>query len=289
MQQDNQQLRDVVRQTVIDFAQDNGVDLIGFAAPGTWDEVGEVPPDFRPRAIWKETNTVIVLGLGMLLPVIETTPSIVHTEMYRTCNRELDRLAFNLARFLNREGFASTFFPRDAYGDIKLLVEKPLAAFSHVMAAKYAGLGTIGLSHNLLTREFGPRVRFVSVFTSAMIEPGKVLDDELCIKCLACVECCPVGAIAPTEDGVVGELAKSACARRHVELTSERRYPCGICLKVCPVGEDRKLYTGSASLAKYREEARALALDPDHPDYRAWEHIRRYGSRPSSTEEAKHD
>jgi epoxyqueuosine reductase QueG len=242
--------------------------------------MNEVPPDFRPRAIWAKTKTVIVMGISMLLPILETTPSIIHTEMYRTCNRELDSLAFNLARYLNRQQHPSIFFPRDGYSDIKLLVKNPVAAFSHVMAARYGGLGTIGLSHNLLTPEFGPRVRFVSVLSSVELEPDKMLEKELCIKCLACADCCPVNAILPREDRLIADYDVGACTGEHVRLTEKGCYPCGICIKVCPIGADRKLYRSPGIIAKYRREREALAANPEHPDYKSWAHARRYGRQP---------
>ncbi|MDY6912425.1 MAG: 4Fe-4S dicluster domain-containing protein [Chloroflexota bacterium] len=270
-----------LRESIIRYARENGADLIGFAGASMWDELNEVPPAFRPVSIWSETKTVIVMGVTMLLPIVETTPSIVHTEMYRTCNRELDSLAFNLARELNRQGYPSIFFPRDGFGDITILREQPVAAFSQVMAAKYAGLGTIGLSHNLLTPDFGPRVRFVSVFTSAKIEPDTMLREELCIKCMACAECCPVKAITPRESQVIGGFDARACTEQHVELTKKKCYPCGICTKVCPIGQDRKLYQkGSGNVAKYRKEAKALAANSDDPNYKSWVHMRRYGRWP---------
>ncbi len=37
------------------------------------------------------------------------------------------------------------------------------------MAGYYAGMGTIGDSHNLITKEFGPRLRIVSILTDAPI------------------------------------------------------------------------------------------------------------------------
>jgi heterodisulfide reductase subunit C len=63
------------------------------------------------------------------------------------------------------------------------------------------------------------------------------------------------------------------------EVTRQRRYPCGICTKVCPIGADRKLYRQQGIGKKYLREKEALAGDPDHPDYRSWQHIRRYGAK----------
>jgi len=262
---------------ILQFCRDRGADVVGFAPVERWDEAGEVPPDFRPQALWPPARTVIVMGMEMPLPIVETTPSMLHKELYDTSNRELDQLAYDLIRYLNRLGHASFFFPRDGYSSLRALREKNLAAFSHVMAAKYAGLGTIGASHNLLTPEFGPRVRLVSVFTTASLDPDQMLDKELCIKCEACARCCPKKAIEMRKDRVIGDYDKTACLAMTEELTARRCYPCGVCTKVCPVGKDRLLYKQAGVMKKYLKEAEALAANPDDPEYKSWSHIRKYG------------
>ena len=35
---------------------------------------------------------------------------------------------------------------------------------------------------------------------------------------------------------------KKSCAEHSAELNRQGISPCGICIKVCPVGEDRRLY-----------------------------------------------
>jgi O-acetylhomoserine (thiol)-lyase len=178
--------------------------------------------------------------------MIETTPSVVYSELYNTTNRFLDESAYRIANYLNKLGYRAHFFPRDCYGDISVLVKKPEAAFSHVIAAKYAGLGTIGMNHTLLTKEFGPRVRLVSVITDAEITPDKMLEKELCIRCKMCAKKCPQQAFTPRDDRIVADMDKHKCALYHQQLKGEFRYPCGVCTAVCPVGEDKKLYGKSS-------------------------------------------
>jgi len=262
---------------IIRFSRDRGVDLVGFAPVERWDDAGEVPPDFRPAAIWPMARTVIVMGLEMPLPIVETTPSVPHMEMYKTANIELDQLAYDLTRHLNRLGHASFFFPRDGFGSMRALREKNCAAFSHVMAAEYAGLGTIGASHCLLTPQFGPRVRFVSVFTSAEIPPDPMIEKDLCIKCAACAKCCPKKAIRMRADRIIGDYDDQACLEMAEELVARRCFPCGICTKVCPIGEDRGRYGQKGAIKKYLREAEALASNPEDPEYRPWTHMRKYG------------
>jgi len=266
-----------LKKKIIRFCRERGVDLVGFAPVERWDESGEVPADFRPRAIWPPAKTVIVMGLGMPLPIVETTPSVVHMEMYKTANAELDQLAYDLTRFLNRLGHASFFFPRDGYSSMKALRENNRAAFAHIPAARYAGLGTVGASHNLLTPEFGPRVRFVSVFTSAEIPPDPMIEKDLCIKCEACAKCCPKKAIRMRSDRVVGDYDDQACLEMAEELVARRCFPCGICTKVCPIGKVRNIYKQPGVMKKYLGEAEALAANPEDPEYKTWTHLRKYG------------
>jgi len=51
---------------------------------------------------------------------------------------------------------------------------------------------------------------------------------------------------------------------------AEGHLPFGICIKVCPVGEDRKLF-GREDGSIYSSKDRFPA------EHRAWEHVRRYG------------
>ncbi len=254
------------------FAGQHGA-LLGFAPVERWDTYGDVPPPFRPKSIWKEARTVIVLGLPVLLPMLETTPSIIYATFYETCNTELDQLAYQLCRILNRKGHPSIFMPRDGYGHISVLVEEPVASFSQVYAAKYAGLGTVGFNHTLLTPEYGPRVRFVSVFTSLEIPGGRMIEKDLCSRCLMCLKCCPTKAFDEDGKGSTGVMDSKACARYHARLREAYRFPCGVCIKVCPIGEDRKLYK-SGKLTKY------FSGRADVEEQRAWEHCRKYGGKP---------
>jgi epoxyqueuosine reductase QueG len=273
-----------IKSAIVEYLKGRGADLVGVASPEAWDRAGMVAEPYRPDRLWTPTRSVIVIGLQMPLPIVETTPSAQHMELYRTCNRVLDDMAFDLTRWLNRRGHAATFFSRDGYSRIDVLIQKPAAAFAHIFAAQYAGLGNVGVNHTILSKEYGPRVRFVSVFTDVLLAPNRMLRKTLCIRCRACVDCCPVDAFTYKEDELVAEYDKRVCAKRSKTLTEKGRYPCGICIKVCPVGEDRKLYGRDKALKHYRDEVGALASDQDDPAYAPWTHVRRHGSWPLDEE-----
>jgi epoxyqueuosine reductase QueG len=261
------------------FCREAGADLVGIAPVERWVTEGIVPDDFRPQSVWTPVRTVIVLGMGMTLPIVESTPSVLHMELYKTVNIKLDALAYDTTRYLNRLNHGATFFSRDGYNSLKAFKRWCGVPFGHVMAAKYAGLGNIGLSHCLLTPEFGPRVRLVSVFTDLELVPDPLMDKDLCIKCGACAKCCPKNALRVRDDSLIGDYDKMACLEMAEELTKSRTYPCGICTKVCPVGNDRKLYRQPGAVKKYLREKEALNIDPHDPAYRSWQHLRRYGAK----------
>lgn len=255
-----------------------GADLVGFAPVGRWDEYGEVEPDYRPRALMPQARSVVVVAVPMLLPVIDSTPSINYQEMYDTSNRLLDEIAFRLATWLVRRGYPSIGLPRDGYASLEALLTNPLGSFSHVFAGKYAGLGTIGASHNLLGPEYGPRLRLNSILTEAEIPGDSVLPGELCTRCDLCEKLCPAKAITCSEGEVIADLDKDACTRQHIRLRDEGHWPCGICAKVCPIGADRRLF-GLRGSRRYLDEHAAIEKNPDDPRYGSMVRMRRHGSR----------
>jgi len=272
-----------LKKDIVDYLQDRGADLTGFASVERWEQDGRVKESYRPAFLWPLSRSVIVIGLQMPLPIVETTPSVQHRDLYTTCNRRLDDLAFDLTRWLNRQGHAAIPLSRDGYANIHLLIRKPAAAFAHTFSAYYAELGNIGINNTILTRSFGPRVRFTSVFTDATFPARDASVERLCIRCGACVRLCPVQALHISKkdladpDIPVAAYNRKACAEWARALTERGCYPCGICTKVCPVGEDRKLYKREKTLLHYAREADA-PLDTDDPHYRAWAHIRVHGS-----------
>lgn len=257
-----------------------GIPLVGFAPVGRWEHPPKelpnslspwIPEEFWPQSIYPEAKTVIVIGLPVSLPIVETAPSIYYHELYKTVNSMLDSKAYEISNYLNEKGFGAIYLPRDAYGDIKILIDKPFAFFSHKHAAYLAGLGSFGHNNVLLTPEYGPRVRFTSIFTTAEIKGDRIKTNDLCKHCLLCVNNCPVGAIPKTGD-FPPAVDKKLCAIRSAELRDEYKSPCGICIKVCPVGKDRELF-GRKNMAIYSDNKK---FEKYHD---AWEHVRKYGSK----------
>ena len=81
---------------------------------------------------------------------------------------------------------------------------------SHVLTAVAAGLGEVGWSNLLLTPQFGPRQKLVTIITNATLEPDSVYSgDPICDRCMACVEACNIGAIAADRSRAVTTNGRS--------------------------------------------------------------------------------
>jgi epoxyqueuosine reductase QueG len=269
-----------LKQRITREARRLGANLVGYAPVSRWSG-SQLDQSYWPTSVWPEAKTVIVLGVPMLLPIIESTPSINYQEMYNAANQVLDQAAFRLAAWLNGLGHAAIYLTRDGYGNLDILRRKPAASFSHAVAGKFAGLGTIGASHLLLTPEYGPRVRLVSVLASSALPGDPLVPEELCNGCRLCIRLCPVKAFSPAKGRLMAEMDKDPCTVRHLQLRRENRWPCGICAKVCCVGADRKLYHRTGTRTYLLEAEMANQTDPN---YRAWEHMRAHGSENAGRE-----
>ena len=239
-----------VKEKIYKKARALGANLVRSCSVNKWKNIPIQEPQFWPQNIWSWSKNVIVLGIPLFAPMMATTPSMVYQELYDTSNRVLDDMSYRLANYIVTDlGYRAIFFPRDCYYNIEALVENPNAAFSHVVAGYYAGIGTMGDSHNLLSKEFGPRMRIVSIITDAPIEEDGMLEEELCIHCKKCLKNCPVQCFTQGE-GKIYEMDKVACTKHHVDIKNQRHWPCGVCASVCPVGEDMKAYTKEKPISK---------------------------------------
>ena len=248
------------------------IPMVGMASAYRWEDPPFspwMPEEFYPESIFPEARSVIVLGLPITLPILETTPSIHYHELYRTVNSILDQQGYLLSTMLNERGHPSIWIPRDGYGSLEVLKQNPVAFFSHRHAALLAGLGNFGVNNMLLTKEYGPRVRFVSVLTSVELPPDPLIEEQLCIRCMRCVESCPTKALIEG-DYPQSLTRKDRCTAWSDSLRKKHISPCGICIKVCPVGKDREFF-GRSEPEIYEDGRTPPRLK------NAWEHVRSYG------------
>lgn len=165
-------------------------------------------------------------------------PTHTYLYYYKILNAKLDDIALQVAIALEKEGFKS--FPVPA--SQRVTDDRLAGIFSHRMAAHLAGLGWIGKNSSLITREYGPRLRLVTILTDAPLETDEPFEGDLCGECTKCVLACPSGAVVgnhfreddPLEKRFIGQLCDVHLSR--VRNTFGKRI-CGKCLASCPYGK----------------------------------------------------
>jgi epoxyqueuosine reductase QueG len=179
-----------------------GVDLFGVAPVKRLDggPEGGRPADYIPNA-----KSVVVFAAKIPDAVIEVAGHYDEPGKtlgpymwygYPILNWDLSSAARRLVRFLEVKGFKGLPFPPTGllykYGN--------RADFSHRHAAVAAGLGEFGFSGLLLSPEFGPRQRLVSIITDAPLEASPMYKgSKLCRPdaCeYACIKACPTRAMS---------------------------------------------------------------------------------------------
>lgn len=120
-----------------------------------------------------------------------------------------------------------------------------VAPVSFKYLAVNSGLGWIGKSSLLITKEFGPRVRLGVILVNYRLDCGTPIVKSLCGNCEACVNACPWNFIENKLWNIYTERKElidfHSCNRKRSEYinenkTASRKHNCGYCLLVCPYG-----------------------------------------------------
>lgn len=187
------------------------VDYIGVASV---DRLEGAPAGYRPTDFLPGAKTVVVMAVKLAMGAVQSIYRAhedglryalciygTHGHMF-TPNTHLNFAGYRIARFLEKHGYISAALPSGPGGGG--------SPFSHRHAMVAAGIGEFGRNHLVLTPDWGPRIRAVSVITHAPLEPDplysgtKICDMD---KCDICVRICPSHAIDPerTNKVAIGE------------------------------------------------------------------------------------
>ena len=135
-------------------------------------------------------------------------PSVGYLEFgYYGHEAWINKLSYRLALWLEDKGHMA--LPTPAGRDIpslRILREGPepevfmQGSFDLRLAAVNAGMGEIGVNNNLITAEYGSRLRLGAVITTAALEadPPKQygIVPDFCVECgYKCIKPCPAGAL----------------------------------------------------------------------------------------------
>ena len=199
---------------------------------------------------FKGFNYAVVIGKKLddeIIDSITNGPTFRYYEHYNSINRILFKKAEIVSNELKKMNILNVVI-KPTLDDSELdgqYYDSLSADFSHKMAATRAGLGWIGKTALLVSKKFGPRVRFATVLTDLPLENiYPPFENSLCGKCSLCVEVCPAG----TASGKLWDISVHRdqfydpfkCREKARELTFQNFGKevslCGICISVCPVG-----------------------------------------------------
>ena len=224
-----------------------GFDLLGIAGAND-PQFDRAPEGHHPTEWLPGAKSVVVGGIKVLDETLKTTPSPLYAKHYTQLNNWLLEAAYRLARGLQDMGFKALYIPETdpySYFESKRKMGEPRMSpsFCHLHAAVAAGLGKRGKVGVVLTPEFGPRQRWISVITTAGLIPDPRMENEVCLEFIKpgtcgsrCVEACVKeqnGALKawPDEGGVI----QYKCESNFLSLVG-RGLICGRCIAVCPAG-----------------------------------------------------
>lgn len=224
------------------IARQAGADLAGIAdLEDLRGKLPTVPEDLL--AGYRFAISAAVRLDDAVLSSITDHPTLEYAELYRRMNGKLDGIAATIVEWIESAGANARAVPASAIID----EERLLGGISHKAVARMAGLGWQGKSLLLVTPEYGPRVRLVTVLTSLRLVPDKPVRNR-CGTCEDCAKACPAGAIRNVRTETHYETREQAVAleKCHALVKSFAERPgigariCGVCVRACPWGKRKK-------------------------------------------------
>ena len=207
------------------------------------DEAAELDMTDMSNEEWIIPHYPVGISIAIAIPKevikgIANRPTMDYYHTYHELNKRLDFLAEYCEGYLRNLGYqayAQTTSKVKEYGCYK-------TAMPHKTVSVASGLGWIGKSALLVTKEFGSAVRLTSVLTDAPLVCNDEIYDTPCRNCDLCKNACPGKAITGNvwdskkdRAWIFDALACRTQARKIAfeELGKEITL-CGKCIEVCP-------------------------------------------------------
>ena len=196
------------KKEIEEFAQKDGIDLIGFADCSRFEGVDE---RLYPFSIFPEAKTVILLGKRICrgsLRGIEEGTNFGDYQLFGKNWLEDEFLAlsaYNLTNFIESNGWeAVPIFPNPSDIEPSGVPVSPGKPAPNIYpdfdyAAVACGICSISYNGIAFSKEFGSRQRFHMILTDADLESTPLLEENVCNSCKACADSCPLGAISKDE------------------------------------------------------------------------------------------
>ena len=209
-----------MRNAIIECAKKFDADLVGFAPASRFDKNDAI---FK---IMPEVKTVIGLGFRVLRGIYRGVEEGTTYYQYTTMGVEnleetvMPLALINVSNLIEEEGFEAvpqrrnqlivngtdSTNPEVDYTDVVrgVVAENQM---DFLDAAVKTGLGERSMINSLLTKEYGPFIRYCFILTDAELEASEIAEPSLCDGCGECIKACPGRAIKDS-----GELDSWRCA-----------------------------------------------------------------------------
>lgn len=227
---------------VKEHARAYGADLVGIADLKLLAGIDTQPADLLTP--YSYAVSMAVKLPNAIFEQLEDQPTPIYAQVYQNANTLLDQIALRLSSFIEKQGGRALPIPASQPLD--------MTEFSSHLSAKavanVAGLGWQGKSLLIITPQYGPRVRLVTVLTDLSLKPDQPLDNR-CGDCSCCTEACVAQAIrnvstefhyADREEALDFRKCADKLTGEFMKLPLVEKPVCGICIKACPWGRKLK-------------------------------------------------
>ncbi len=246
--------RHQLKQLLIGYAKEIGIDKIGFASADPFYELKErlkehrklgYESGFEEKNIEKRTEPTLtvsnpksIVSIALAYPSKMSNPPKSEKGAYRGI---ISRSAWGKDYhdvLRNKLQMLQSFLVDHVPGcRIELMVDT--GVLSDRAVAERAGIGWVGKNCNVITPEFGSWVYLGEMITDISFEPDTPVTED-CGDCTICIDSCPTGAIVQP-----GQLDAQKCISFITQTKGmvpvlyrtkigNRLYGCDTCQQVCP-------------------------------------------------------
>ena len=221
------------------YAREIGADLVGVADLKLLEGIETEPKDLL--AGYRYGISLAVKLPNAVFDQLEDRPTPLYAQVYATANALLDQISLKLSRWIEMRLGRALPIPASLPLD-------PVRLTAHLSAkavANAAGLGWQGKSLLIITPQFGPLVRLVTVLTDLPLTADHPVKNR-CGHCTRCTEACVAGAIknvatdfhyASRDEALDFDRCAEKLVGEFKKLPNVAKPICGICIKVCPWGK----------------------------------------------------
>jgi epoxyqueuosine reductase QueG len=222
---------DSLTKDIINKLKELRADIVGI---GNLEELPDEVRNSLPIGI-----SVAIAYPAKVIRGIEKHPNLEYLSWYEKINVQLDNTVTKGADYIQKLGYQAQAISRSY---VNAAPDALLTKLPHKTVATRAGMGWIGNSALLVTKEYGSALRISSLLTDAPLIVNPPVNESLCGDCTICLTTCPGGAVIGERWSVNRPREEYYCAQKCYDKALElsRRYlgdtdvVCGKCIEICP-------------------------------------------------------